>query len=640
MNSFRGHPLPAIALLAVLLLAYVCLRPGLTGGFLFDDAPNLQDLSAYGGVTDWGTFRAFVFGGWSGPTGRPIALASFLLNDNAWPSEAAPFKYTNLMLHLLAGALLAWAALQLCRFYGLDERRAHWTALFGSAAWLLHPFLVSTTLYPVQRMTQLAAIFVFAALVAYLHGRRLFPLRPRAGLVWMGASLALGTVLATLSKENGALLPLLVLVVEFCAPATLPRLPLAFRALFLWLPSFALLGYLLRQLDFTPGLWPDRPFDQPERLLTESRILWDYLGNLFLPRIEGSGLYRDDIVISHSLFDPPSTAWALAALAVLLGAAFWLRRRAPFLSLAVLFFFAGHLIESTWLGLELYFEHRNYLPSAFLFLPLARGLDLLRRQVSAATVAVLGLAMLGTLAFLTYQRASLWGDAEKLEIYWALAAPNSPRAQNALANFYARMGDAEQAEAVITDAIARLPDSPLLTMSRLLQKVYLGTVTPEDFTWAGERLVRQPFDAQAVTALRTLVDQALRQDRPAWYRSATLTLIDRLAENPAFNRFPLFLRLIPYLKARLLLADGHADEAEALYREAMRRYANIDSSMQMVAEVGNAGYYAHAARLLDEAETLYRQQPETSLKFPRRIYDREIARIRAQIQEELSHAQP
>ncbi len=638
MNSFRGHSLPAIALLAVLLLAYVCLKPGLTGGFLFDDAPNLEDLSAYGGVTDWGTFRAFVFGGWSGPTGRPLALASFLLNDNAWPSDPASFKYTNLMLHLLAGALLAWAALQLCRFYGLDERHAQWSALFGSAAWLLHPFFVSTTLYPVQRMTQLAAIFVFAALAAYLHGRRLFALRPRAGLVWMGGALALGTVLATLSKENGALLPLLVLTVEFCAPPGRPRLPLAFRALFLWLPSLAVLGYLLRQLDFTPGLWPDRPFDQPERLLTESRILWDYLGNLFLPRIEGSGLYRDDIALSHGIFDPPSTAWAIAGLVALLAAAFWLRRRAPFFSLAILFFFAGHLIESTWLGLEPYFEHRNYLPAAFLFLPLARGLDRLRQQVSAATVAVSALAILGTLAFLTHQRATLWGDAEKLEIYWALAAPDSPRAQNALANFYARMGDAAQAETVITQAIARLPNSPLLTMSRLLQKVYLGTATPEDFTWAGERLVRQPFDAQAVMALRTLVDQALRQDRPGWYRSATLTLIDQLAENPAFNRFPLFLRFIPYLKARLLLADGRVDEAEAFFREAMRRYANIDSSMQMVAETANAGYYAHAARLLDDAEALYRQQPETSLKFPRRIYDREIARIRAQL-EELIHAQ-
>ena len=639
MNSFRGHSLPAIALLAVLLLAYVCLKPGLTGGFLFDDAPNLEDLSAYGGVTDWGTFRAFVFGGWSGPTGRPLALASFLLNDNAWPSDPASFKYTNLMLHLLAGALLAWAALQLCRFYGLDERHAQWSALFGSAAWLLHPFFVSTTLYPVQRMTQLAAIFVFAALAAYLHGRRLFALRPRAGLVWMGGALALGTVLATLSKENGALLPLLVLTVEFCAPPGRPRLPLAFRALFLWLPSLAVLGYLLRQLDFTPGLWPDRPFDQPERLLTESRILWDYLGNLFLPRIEGSGLYRDDIALSHGIFDPPSTAWAIAGLVALLAAAFWLRRRAPFFSLAILFFFAGHLIESTWLGLEPYFEHRNYLPAAFLFLPLARGLDRLRQQVSAATVAVSALAILGTLAFLTHQRATLWGDAEKLEIYWALAAPDSPRAQNALANFYARMGDAAQAETVITQAIARLPNSPLLTMSRLLQKVYLGTATPEDFTWAGERLVRQPFDAQAVMALRTLVDQALRQDRPGWYRSATLTLIDQLAENPAFNRFPLFLRFIPYLKARLLLADGRVDEAEAFFREAMRRYANIDSSMQMVAETANAGYYAHAARLLDDAEALYRQQPETSLKFPRRIYDREIARIRAQLEEGI-HAQP
>ena len=623
-----------------LALAFFCLRPGLSGPFLFDDAPNLQDLSAYGGVTDWDTFRAFVFSGFSGPSGRPLALASFLLNDNAWPSDPASFKYTNILLHLLCGCLLLWATLQLCRNYGLPERKAQAYALFSATVWLLHPFLVSTTLYAVQRMTQLAALFVFAGMAGYLHGRQRLAQHPRAAYAWMLASLGLGTVLATLSKENGALLPLLLAVIEFCAPQTRtqPRPARLFLALCLWLPSLALLGYLLRMVDFSPNPWPHRNFNQPERLWTEARIVWDYLRNLFLPRIEGSGLYQDGLVISHGWLSPPSTLLAALGLLALFFTGIFARKRWPFLGLALLFFLAGHLLESTVVGLELYFEHRNYLPAAFLFLPVAQGLDALGQHISRRLVAGIAVTIVAMLAFLTYQRATLWGQPEGLEIYWALTAPDSPRAQNALANYYTRHGQAEKADAVMRSAMQKMPDSPLLTMGYLLQKVYLGTAKPEDFDWAAQRLTEQPFDAQAVMALRQLVDKVTQKGQPSWTRHATEGLLDRLSKAENHSRyalFPIFLRFIPYLKARLALADGRPDEAEAQYRIAMQKYGNIDSAMQMVAEMGNAGYPHHAMRLLDQAEAIYRAQSDTSLKFPRSIYDREIARIRAILQNEM-----
>ena len=61
----------------------------------------------------------------------------------------------------------------------------------------------------------LAATFVFAGLWGYAHGRSLLAQgRRRTAYVWMSLSLALGTLLAVLSKENGALLPVLAWVLE------------------------------------------------------------------------------------------------------------------------------------------------------------------------------------------------------------------------------------------------------------------------------------------------------------------------------------------------------------------------------------------------------------------------------------------
>lgn len=619
--------LPGFLLPALLGLTIFVLWPALQGGFLFDDYVNLNALGDSGSVHDWETLRAYLTGGLSGPTGRPISLLTFLLDGNTWPAPAAPFKYTNLMLHLLAGALLIWASLQLCRFYGVPEREAQYFALFNGAAWLLHPFLLSTPFYVVQRMAVLAALFCFAGIAAYLYGRRLQATRPTAGLLWMTGGIGLGTLLATLSKENGALLPLLILVIEFCRPNTVAPPPRWFRILFLYLPSLALLGYLVRHIDFSPDLWSMRPFNQPERLLTEARILWDYLGNLLLPRIEGAGLYQDGQVISRGWLQPPTTLLAVAGLIGLLGTALALRRRWPLLALAILFFLAGHLLESTVIGLELYFEHRNYLPAAFLFLPLAQGLTRLPR-VSPQLRGGLALGVLILFAFLGHQRAQLWGDPQRLDLYWALAAPDSARAQNTLASYYLRHGEPERAFAIIQTAMQRIPDNPLLSVVDLLNRLKANRATESDFRLAAERLARQPIDGQSIKGLREIVNLVIRDARLARLVPPTLELLTQLGRDSQYGKVPLARRILPYLEAKIYLAQGDSATAEDRYLTAMRRYGDIDAALQMVAEMATSGQPARALRLLNAAETLYHTQAESSLRFPRGYYAREIPLLR------------
>src|SRR5690606_24439350 len=103
-------------------------------------------------------------------------------------------------------------------------------------------------------------------------------------------------------------------------------------------------------------------FSLPERLLSESRILVEYLYKIVLPSLRGGGIYHDDFVVSRGWLTPWTTAPAVAFVLGLVVIGIASRRRWPVLSFALLWFFAGHALESTALPLELYFEHRNYLP--------------------------------------------------------------------------------------------------------------------------------------------------------------------------------------------------------------------------------------------------------------------------------------
>src|SRR6185503_15490980 len=96
----RTPPLFWVGLLAsILLTAFVYWR-GLHGVFLFDDFANLPALGAFGPVDNWTAFTRYITSGTADPTGRPLALLSFLIDAHNWPADPFSFKRTNLILHL------------------------------------------------------------------------------------------------------------------------------------------------------------------------------------------------------------------------------------------------------------------------------------------------------------------------------------------------------------------------------------------------------------------------------------------------------------------------------------------------------------------------------------------------------------
>ncbi|MGZ7292848.1 hypothetical protein ACXWQM_09890, partial [Streptococcus pyogenes] len=88
-------------------------------------------------------------------------------------------------------------------------------ALFGTAAWLLHPLFVSTTLYIVQREAMLPATCTLAGLLLWLRGRQqLVKGRLKTGAALSMLGLGGMTFLAVLAKANGALLPIYALLID------------------------------------------------------------------------------------------------------------------------------------------------------------------------------------------------------------------------------------------------------------------------------------------------------------------------------------------------------------------------------------------------------------------------------------------
>jgi hypothetical protein len=165
-----------------------------------------------------------------------------------------------------------------------------------------------------------------------------------------------------------------------------------------------------------------------ERLLTEPRVLFDYLRWSVLPDLGQLSLYHDDLQVSRNLWSPWSTGLALAALPVLGWLCWRIRRRWPLAALGGFWFFSAHLLTATVAPLELVFEHRNYFSLLGLCLVGAEALAVLARRPQRAPAIAIALAVVVALGGLTMLRAREWNSALSFANTEAVKHPNSPRA--------------------------------------------------------------------------------------------------------------------------------------------------------------------------------------------------------------------
>jgi hypothetical protein len=514
-----------LALATLLALTGALYWHGLSGDLVLDDAATLEPIARLAeGELTW--HEALV----QHDNFRPLSMASYVANwfvtgDGVWP-----LKLTNLVVHLICGVLVFLLSDRLLArpLAGVGQRR-RWLALWIAACWLLAPLLVSTVLYVTQRMAALATLFSLAALLAYVCGRARIADGRAGGPGLIGIGLVVLWPLAVLSKENGILVPVLALVVElffFGGAQSRQDNRRALRVTAWCVAAAVLIGIVIATTTRSAVFlaYEYRSFTLVERVLTEWRILFDYLANLLLlPGGSPFGIYHDEYPPSRGLLEPATTLLAgLAWLAIL--ASGWLARgtRIGLLLFGLWFYLAAHLVESTVFPLVL-------LPVGF------------------ATV--------------TYQRVLVWQSWERMLLAALSHYPDSPRVHTGLANLRVNQGKLDEA-IVHLERAAEHPRSAELGIAVHVVSAHCVAGRPPPPS-AYERLARSPpvDDFHSVNSLAWLATSVAEGECPAVDRGRLADALHAALRGADQRGAHGQLWLLHTHAATLLVAAGHDRDA-------------------------------------------------------------------------------
>ena len=506
---------------------------------------------------------------------RPFAMATFAANWYLGKDNPTGYHVVNLVIHIFTAYFLFLTLLALFKTPRLDgiysRQQVVFGSLLGAALWAVNPIQVQAITYIVQRMASMCGMFYILCVYLYVKARLSRIISKTSVLLY--AACFLSFLAAFFTKENAVLLPVTLLLIEAAFFRDIGRKKV--RLTFFWI-GLALgiatviggavifyNGNLLAVLNYEVRL-----FTPLERLLTQPRILLFYLTLIFYPAPNRLSLVHD-IEISTSFFHPWTTLPSIIVVFALVGYAIYKLKKWPILSFAILFFFLNHVLESSIIPLELIFEHRNYLPSMFLFWPVAAGLErLMSFYRSKNAVVYYGLVvfvplLLVGLATGTFVRNIDWTSEKYL---WEDAMRKAPRSsrpiQNLALTHYQFIGDR---------------DTALRLYHRALGRQYNNTFQ-EGRIWnniAAIHHFRGDFQ-RAAQYWRKSLESAPRSSNGEFRFRLVLTLIrlDRLEEasselNLILSKSP---KLVKYLnlKGIILWKQRRPREALSLFRQCIQ----------------------------------------------------------------------
>lgn len=511
----------ALASVFLCLSVFVFLAaPGLYGDFVLDDWPNLASLVYIESQGFW----SVVFEGVSSTLGRPVSLFSFAIQSQHWPSNPFAFKLINFIMHNANACLVFFLSREL---YRLCFPQSHLQFYFAGCVclyWLYLPIHASTIFYVVQRMTMLSTMFVLIGFWGWLRGIRFANEgRPKLGVGFATVFVSFGYAVGVLSKESAILLGVFIIcsVILFkYRGVVLPFVWKVWLIVFAVMPLVALVFYLSIGERYLSG-YSIRHFTPYERVLTELRILWEYVFKIYIPLNSSLNLFNDGFQVSRGLLSPVSTLVSLLSWVAVLGLAILKYKQWPFFAFGLCWFLGGHLLESTILGLELYFEHRNYLPSLGLVILVVgsafqwvercfkenssltmKQLLSKRKVILLVSVFALWLCWLG---FVLKGESESWSSSREMAISSLRERPESLRATQEAAAYFANVGDYQQSAMILHHIDKKWPGYP----GTRTQQIMLNCYDPNVMLPSHEEMVllfkEGRMDRGAVPALKEVL---------------------------------------------------------------------------------------------------------------------------------------
>lgn len=574
---------------------------------MFDDENNLKQLRIINDDLSLTHLQTFFGESKSGPLKRPISVFSFLIDAQNWPADAYSFKRTNVFIHIFNGFLLFIVLWILFRQKGYRENKTLFIAGFATGFWLFHPFLVSTTLYVVQRMAMLPLTFMLVGLWFYLLGRKKYQIYNESkGHVWLFSAVYIMTLLAMLSKENGIVFLWLICLFEvFVIQWYLDYKPLNQR-LNLWLlklPAIAAIVLFLLQVPAFIADYDVRQFNMGQRLLSETRAVSKYLYHWFIPDYFTEGVFTDGFKFSKNIFNPLTTVFSSVFVLALLAIAWIKRRQWIWFSFAFFFFFVAQILESTIVPLELYFEHRVYVGAIFIGVPITLGLYNATKQSKIFYIIPALICLL--LAGMTYMRSDIWGNNLQLHELTMEKFPESLRARMGTAGIYDSKGLVVDASQLVQDGFQYHNNLELIFNSLGINCVQ-NKVTLEQVDNVVDKLKTQKFIKNDfwsfINLIKLMFDHnCIGEDT----YQAIFDLADALEQNPNSKIYQK-ISTAKFIKGQVYFKQEKYELSKDMYIESFKITQNDYEAMNTaIIQFINKDKYAQALEILDFAEKLY-----------------------------------
>jgi tetratricopeptide (TPR) repeat protein len=343
--------------------------------------------------------------------------------------------------------------------------------------------------------------------------------------------------------------------------------------------------------------------------MTESRILWEYLFNAFVPQPGRFGPFHDDHPVARTIMDP-LTFLAFSGWLITLSLAVLWRRRFALFSFAVFWYLGGHLLESTLVALELYFEHRNYLP---IIGPVyALCLFAVRIQTPKKRLVFAGLSAYVLInAAVLFGQASLWGNPQIAARLWQERSPGSVRAATtAVAHQLAEEGP-QRALQALSRIVEENPEVGYLKIQELnLSCIIWPQGDHRDIVTELDGLLGEvDFTYSAGTMFSDLITTVTRIDCHEVDADTVRKLAGTLADNPRYRNDVGYRQLNQQLLARLSRDEGDFDQTLRHLGKAIEIKPSSDLNMMTVTTLVDAKDFDGARTFIEQARRNHPSNP-------------------------------
>ncbi len=546
---------------------------------------------------------------------RPLSCVSFAMNALAGGKNVFGYHFVNISLHAATSLILMWLLFISFRTPALEkipEREKHFIVILSTLLWAVNPIQIQSVTYIVQRMTSLCAFFSLISLCFFIKAR--LEKSNRQKIIYY-ACCTVGIICSLFSKENGIVTIPLLLVIEYFLFKRGDYKLFAKKEIIAGLLVFIVLAlcfsFYAINLPFLKALLEKRPFTLYERFLTQPKILVYYLSLIFYPLPQRFSI-EHEIIISTGIFSPPQTFFFIALMMSFFTACVVSPKIPLFIRLGTVFYFVAHSIESSVLPLEMVFEHRNYLPSMFLFPPIAAALYRVSdhyksRQKMRTAISAFMTALIFLISLATYTRNYDWRSGYDLWFDAMNKASGHARPKQSM-GFVIGMSNPEKALGYYSKALTGYMHNPKEEKASTLAN--MGLIFFHQHKYDSARHFFQlavETDETHLVAYNFLVLTYMKEK--AWNKA--IEMVDKNSNTLAFAR----------LKAACLLHSGDYNQALDLFREVYWKNPENKNALLNIAEaLSMAGYHKRAGFFYGLYLSKCPEEPHIYLRMSKNYY--------------------